>query len=79
MWQEVFDNKDKVKEDTIVEVWKGGANSWGKTMSEVIRLASPEQKYSDILNLPLTGNQVGASWHPFITMVPQLHQVNMMR
>ena len=52
MRQEVFDNKDKVKEDTIVEVWKGGANSWGKTMSEVIRLASPEQQYSDILNLP---------------------------
>ena len=39
VWQEVFDNKDEVKEDTIVEVWKGGGSAWGRTMSEVIRRA----------------------------------------
>ena len=32
MWQEVFDNKDKLKPDTVVEVWKGGDTQW---MNEV--------------------------------------------
>ena len=56
VWQEVFDNKDKVKEDTIVEVWKGGANAWGKTMSEVIRIArrSRTKRWCDDLHSQVT-------------------------
>ena len=37
VWQEVFDNKDKVKEDTIIHVWKGGSTSWAPKVNEVTR------------------------------------------
>jgi len=59
VWQEVFDNKDKVKEDTIVEVWKGGANAWGKTMSEVTKSG-----LRGILSSPWYLNYIsyGADW-----------------
>ena len=31
----MFDNKDQVKPDTIVEVWKGGTTNWGRTVRAI--------------------------------------------
>ena len=36
VWQEVFDNGNKIKDDTIIHVWKGGS-SWGKEMKNVTK------------------------------------------
>ncbi len=35
VWQEVFDNQDRIKKDTVVEVWKGENAEWGRTMAKV--------------------------------------------
>ena len=35
VWQEVFDNGDDVKNDTVVEVWKGGKDGWMNTVRAV--------------------------------------------
>ena len=37
VWQEVFDNHDKLKPDTIVEVWKGGEPQYGPELAAVIQ------------------------------------------
>ena len=36
VWQEVFDNGNKIKEDTIIHVWKGG-NNWMGEMKSVTK------------------------------------------
>ncbi len=35
VWQEVFDNQDQVKDDTVVHVWKGGDSGWKNTVNKV--------------------------------------------
>ncbi len=35
VWQEVFDNGDKIRPDTIVEVWKDWADGWRTYVSRV--------------------------------------------
>ena len=35
VWQEVFDNKDKLKPDAVVEIWKGGDSQWGREVADV--------------------------------------------
>lgn len=35
VWQEVFDNKDEVKNDTIIHVWKGGPRDWANKLQQI--------------------------------------------
>ena len=37
MWQEVFDNEDKIRPDTIVQVWK----DWGTLWRDEVRKVKP--------------------------------------
>ena len=37
VWQEVFDNEDKIRPDTIVQVWK----DWGTLWRDEVRKVKP--------------------------------------
>ena len=72
VWQEVFDNKDKVKEDTIVEVWKGGGTNWQRTMAAVTKSG-----LRGILSSPWYLNYInyGADWVKYYQADPHNFQV----
>lgn len=68
VWQEVFDNKDKITNRTVVEVWKGGDDNWEKDMRAVTSAG-----LRGILAAPWYLNYItyGADWVKYYTQDPQ--------
>lgn len=67
VWQEVFDNGDKVKNDTIIEIWKGSEAEWRGSMSRVTKTG-----LRAILSAPWYLNYIsyGTDWPKYYTVEP---------
>jgi len=65
VWQEVFDNKIKIRPDTVVHAWKG---DWKKELAAIT-----SQNYKALLSTPWYLNYIsyGIDWHTYYDADPQ--------
>merc|ERR1712004_641109 len=65
VWQEVFDNKVKIRPDTVVHVWKGAG--WQNQMSLVTK-----SNFKTIVSAPWYVNKIsyGADWKTYYQVEP---------
>lgn len=68
IWQEVFDNGARLKNDTVVHVWKGSPKEWQEELATVTAAG-----YRAILSAPWYLNEIsyGPDWHPYYEADPQ--------
>ncbi|XP_069024580.1 beta-hexosaminidase subunit beta isoform X1 [Embiotoca jacksoni] len=68
IWQEVFDNGVKLKQDTIIHVWKGNQQQYQSEMANVT-----SSGYQTLLSTPWYLNRIsyGQDWYGFYKVDPQ--------
>lgn len=68
VWQEVFDNGARLKQDTVIHVWKGSTSEWHNELAQVTAAG-----YRAIVSSPWYLNEIsyGADWPPYYAADPQ--------